>query len=81
MMGRAIECCAPIIVSDTFGIWELVELASNYKIPERRVVEPLGEEIVDIGRAWGRDNMFKIVARHLPKGIVGLALDRYRSLA
>ena len=40
MLGRAIECCAPIVLSDSDGIHELVELANKVKIPSRRVVEP-----------------------------------------
>ena len=81
MMGRAIECCAPILVSDGDGIHELVELANRNKIPARRTTETAGETIVDIGNAWGLRNAFKIVTQRLPPGIKENALARYRGLA
>ena len=81
MMGRAIECCAPIVNSDRDGIHELVELANKSKIPERRVTESSREAIVDIGHAWGLDNAFKMVTKRLPADMAGIALDRYRSLS
>ena len=52
MMGRAIECCAPVVISDGDRIHELVELANRLKIPVRRVIESSGEAIVDLG--WVR---------------------------
>ena len=80
MMGRAIECCTPVVLSDRCGIHELVELSNKTKIPERRVMESSGEAIVDIGYAWGLDNAFKMITKCLPAGMSGIALDRYRSL-
>ena len=80
MMGRAIECCAPIVLSDGSGIHELVELANRVKIPTRREIESSGEAIVDLGYAWGIDNAFGMVTKHLPPGMRARALDRYRSL-
>ena len=80
MLGRAIECCAPIVLSDRDGIHELVELANRVKIPTRRVMELSGEAIVDLGYAWGLGNAFKMVTKRLPAGMARLALDRYRSL-
>jgi len=81
MLGRAIECCAPILLSDESGIHELVELANRVKIPARRVIEPLGKVTVDLGYAWGLDNAFKMVTKHVPARLRGTVLDRYRSLA
>ena len=91
MMGRAIECCAPILISDRAGIHEVVELANRIKIPVRRPIEPSGEAIVDLNYAWGLRNAFKIVASNLPSAsAVGhrkahkfrrRALERYQSLA
>ncbi|MYH03213.1 MAG: hypothetical protein F4142_11780 [Nitrospira sp. SB0675_bin_23] len=81
MMGRVIECCAPILISDVDGIHELIELANRNKIPTRRTTETAGETIVDIGNAWGLRNTFKIVTQRLPRGMKGNALDRYRGLA
>ena len=81
MMGRAIECCAPIALSDRAEIHELVELANRVKIPARRVIESSGEAIVDLGYAWGLDNAFKMVTKHVPAGMRATVLDRYRSLA
>ena len=81
MMGRAIECCAPIVISDSDRICELIELSNRNKIPARRVMESSGDAIVDIEYAWGLDNAFKIVTKHLPADMAGIALDRYRSLA
>ena len=81
MMGRAIECCAPILISDSDRICELIELSNRNKIPVRRVMESSGDEIVDIEYAWGLDNAFKIVTKCLPADMAGIALDRYRSLA
>ena len=66
MMGRAIECCAPILISDRAGIHEVVELANRIKIPVRRPIEPSGEAIVDLDYAWGLRNAFKIVSSNLP---------------
>ena len=79
-MGRAIECCAPIVISDRDGIHELVELSNRNKIPARRVMESSGEAIVDLGYAWGLDNAFKMVTKHLAAGMARRALNRYRSL-
>ena len=81
MMGRAIECCAPIVVSDESGIAELVELANNYKYPVRRAVSACGEAIADIRYSRGLGSAFKIVESHLPAKMGQRALDRYRSLA
>lgn len=83
MMGRAIECCAPIVISDGDRIHELLELANRVKIPTRREIEPSGEAIIDLGYAWGLDNAFKMVTKYLKRrqaGMAMLALDRYRSL-
>ena len=90
MMGRAIECCSPILVSDRSGIHELVELSNRNKIPARRTTKTSGKAIVDIENAWGLGNAFKIVSDKLPKEReIGRskareykrrALDRYRSL-
>ena len=66
MMGRAIECCAPVVISDADGIHELVELAVGFKIPARRVIEAAGEATVDLGYAWGLGNAFKMVTKHVP---------------
>ena len=80
MLGRAIECCAPIVISDRGRIWELVELSNRTKIPARRVIGSSGEAIVDLAYAWGLDSAFKMVTAPLPAGMAGIALDRYRSL-
>lgn len=80
MMGRAIECCAPIVISDSSGIQELVELANRNKNPVRRTLEPSGEAIIDLEYAWGLRSAFKMVASRVPASKAGLALDRYRSL-
>ena len=81
MMGRVIECCAPILISDGEGIHELVELANRNKIPARRTTETAGETLVDIGNAWGLNNAFKIVTKHVTRSVRGSVLDRYRRLA
>ena len=80
MLGRTIECCAPIVLSDRSGIHELVELANRVKIPARREIAPSGEAIIDLGYAWGLSNAFGMVTKHLPARMRGPALDRYRSL-
>ena len=80
MMGRSIECCAPILISDQDKIHELVELSNRNKIPARRTVEASGETIVDIGYAWGLDRAFKMVTSKLPQAMRKKALDRYRRL-
>ena len=79
-MGRVIECCTPVVISDAEGIHELVELAVGFKLPARRAIEATGEVIVDLGFAWGLDNAFNMVTKHLPAGMARPALDRYRSL-
>ena len=81
MMGRAIECCAPVLISDSGGIRELVEFATKYKHPVRRNIDPSGEVVVDIRWAWGMNSAFKMVSSRLPARIREMALDRYRSLA
>lgn len=81
MMGRAIECCAPILISDQIEIHELIELSNNYKIPARRTLEKSGEAIVDIRYAWGLDRAFNPAIKNLPRDMKIKALDRYRRLA
>ena len=80
MMGRTIECCAPVVISDGGGICELVELSNKNKNPARRTMGTSGEWIVDTETAWGLDSAFKMVARHLPRNKRARALERYRSL-
>lgn len=81
MMGRAIECCAPIVISDRGGICELVELSNRNKIPARRKMEESGEAIADIRYAWGLKSAFKMVKEKIPSDdMKRAALDRYRSL-
>ena len=79
MMGRAIECCAPIVISDRTRIHELVELSNRNKIPVRRIIESSGEAIVDVKYAWGLSSAFKMVTNHL-RTDKRTALDRYRGL-
>ena len=81
MLGRAIECCAPIVISDRHRIHELVELGNNNKFPVRRTIDESGEAIVDIGYAWSLNSAFKPVIKCLEKDMRQVALDRYRSLA
>ena len=81
MMGRAIECCAPVLVSDRTGIHELVELSNSYKIPARRTVKKSGRTTMDISRAWGLKSAFKMVNERLAPEMGERALDRYRGLA
>ena len=59
VMGRAVECCAPIVVSDVQGIHEVVELSNRNKIPARRTIQSNGEAIIDLGYAWGWKSAFK----------------------
>ena len=79
-MGRAIECCTAVVISDTDGIHELVDLANRNKIPARRIIEASGKATVDLGYAWGLDNAFKMVTKCLPAGMAESTLDRYRRL-
>lgn len=81
MLGRAVECCAPIIISDRSRIHELVELSSNYKIPARRPIHTSGEAIVNLEFAKGLDSAFKMVTGYVSRDMRAEALDRYRSLA
>ncbi|MDE0105375.1 MAG: hypothetical protein OXN89_23610 [Bryobacterales bacterium] len=81
MLGRAIECCAPILLSDGPGVLGLVDLANRVTIRTRRVIESFGEVTLDLGFAWGLDNAFKMVTKHVPARMRGTVLDRYRSLA
>ena len=80
MLGRTIECCAPILISDRNRIHELVELSNRNKVPTRRTIEASGEAIVDLGYAWGLDSAFKMVSKHLIGTMKHTALDRYRTL-
>ena len=80
-MGRAIECCAPIVISDRGGICELIELSNRNKIPARRKVYESGESTADIRYAWGLKSAFKMVEEKIPSDDMKReALDRYRSL-
>lgn len=81
MLGRTIECCAPILISDRYHIHELVELSNNYKNPTRRTIEASGEAIVNLQYAKGLDSAFKMVSEHVNGTMKYTALDRYRSLA
>ena len=81
MMGRAIECCAPIVLSDKNGIHEVVELSNNYKTPARRITDVSREVDVDLRYARGMRSAFAMVTKSLPTGMSGIALERYRSLA
>ena len=81
MLGRAIECCAPVIISDRNRIHELVELSSNYKNPTRRTIEASGEAIVNLEYAKGLDSAFKMVTGCVSRDMRAEALERYRSLA
>ena len=87
MMGRAIECCAPVVLSDPRGVCEVVELSNRSKVPVRRALHQNGEGAVDLRFAWGLHNAFnKIVTdrvrpRHLRRHLRERALDRYRTLA
>ena len=81
MMGRTVECCAPIVISDDkTGIHELVELPNDEKYPVRRPVEP-SEVMVDIKYTRGLTSAFKMVTGKLQHSDPKTALDRYRSLA
>lgn len=80
MMGRAIECCSPIVISDRGGICELVELSNRNKIPHRRTIESSGIATVDIRYSWGLKSAFKMVEKNLPREMRLEALNRYRSL-
>ena len=80
MLGRTIECCAPILISDRNRIHELVELSNNNKVPTRRTIEASGEAIVDLGYAWGLDSAFKMVTACVSRDMRAEALDRYRTL-
>ena len=80
MMGRSIECCAPVVISDRDGIHELVEHAGGYKIPTRRTMESSGKWIADIGNARGLNSAFKMVSKCLRGDMRAVALERYRSL-
>ncbi len=81
MMGRSIECCAPIVLSDQSGIREVVELSNRSKIPARRALEQNGEATADLRYAWGLHSAFKIVTKCVPRNLAAQALDRYRALA
>ncbi|MXW50085.1 MAG: carbon-nitrogen hydrolase family protein [Gammaproteobacteria bacterium] len=81
MMGRAIECCAPIVLSDRSGIREMVELSNRNKIPARRAIHQNGEVTANLRFAWGLHSAFKIVTKHLSRHQKARALDRYRTLA
>ena len=80
MLGRTIECCAPILISDRNRIHELVELSNSNKVPTRRTIEASGEAIVDLGYAWGLDSAFKMVTGCVSRDMRAEALDRYRTL-
>ena len=80
MMGRAIECCAPIVISDHNGIVEVVELSNRNKIPNRRTVGPFGIATIDLRYVWGLKGAFKIVEGKICRSMRQKALERYRSL-
>ena len=80
LKGRAIECCAPIVVSDNDGIRELVELANFEKDPVRRKVEP-SEAVVDLWSASGLGRAFKMAIEKVSSDSMKTdILNMYRSL-
>ena len=80
LKGRAIECCAPIVVSDNDGIRELVELANFEKDPVRREVEP-SEAVVDLWSASRLGRALKMAIEEVSSDSMKTAiLNMYRSL-
>ena len=80
LKGRAVECCAPIVVSDNDGIRELVELANLEKDPVRREVEP-SEAVVDLWPKSRPGRAFKMAIEEISSDSMKTAiLNMYRSL-
>lgn len=80
MLGRSLEFCAPVILSDRRRIYEVTEIANNEK-NLRRVKVETAETTLDLRRAWGLKSAFKMVRGHLTGAHARqLALERYASL-
>lgn len=86
MLGRTLEFCAPVVLSDKNIIFEVTEIASNYKMMRRKLVNDK-EISIDLERAWGLKNAFKMTSNHLQaegieeyRKLFAKSLDRYRSL-
>ncbi|MBU0550462.1 hypothetical protein KJ940_03100 [Myxococcota bacterium] len=80
LLGRALENCATIVLSDRRTIYEVAEVASDTKSLRRRIVESAMCSI-NVERAWGLSSAFKQVAKHLVSTTAAQALERYLSLA
>lgn len=80
MMGRSIECCAPIVILDNDGIHELVELANAHKIPVRREIVNPSEAQVERAYAFGLNSAFSMVTDYIHPNNTAAVLDMYRGL-
>jgi len=87
LLGRALESCAPIVLSDRESIYAVYELANQEKnlrwaIPPE---VPCPEVAISLERAWGLRRSFAMVSDHLVGSqghrLFQNALRRYLSLA
>lgn len=86
LAGRAIDSCAPIVISDRGGFRAAVELSNREKFPRWvQLQEKSNEFLLDIDSANGFEALRGIIAPHFKPAaaerLLELALPRYLSLA
>lgn len=82
MLGRSLECMAPVVLSDAAGIHEVTEVANASKVL-RRVdlgTVPTAVATIDIDKALGWHNAFKMASSCIPAADRARARERYLSL-
>lgn len=81
LLGRSLEFCAPVILSDPNRIYEATEISTKEKNLRRIAVRRSTETTVDLTRAWGLKSSFKMVMQNLRgEDTRKLALNQYTSL-
>lgn len=80
LLGRALENCATVLISDRSTIYEVAEMASDTKSLRRRTINA-SSAVVNVERAWGLSSAFGIALKHVMPEHRDLAVERYASLA
>ena len=64
MLGRTVETCAPVVISDLTIIYDVTEIANKHKAVNRHCINA-GHAWVALDRAWGLQSAFKFTSEHL----------------
>jgi len=79
LLGRALENCASVLISDRTSIYEVAEMASDTKSLRRRTINARSA-VVNVERAWGLSSAFGIALKHVKMQHRDAAVERYTSL-